>query len=618
MASRAGRRRGRVAGAGAARRLVGWLAALWIGYGLLPVASAQPVDEAPEVRVIIDVSGSMRENDPERLSASALELLASLLPEDTLAGVWTFGETVENPLPRSEVDAEWRAAARELRPRLAGVQPYTDIESAVRAAADPEAEGRRHLVLLTDGVIDLPPARGAKPGVDDASRQRLLETLAPRLAEEGVVVHAIAFSGQADMALVEALSSTTAGLPARVETPESLLGAFLDIVERIYPADRIPLEEGRFEVEPGVEALTALLFHDPDAEPLTLVAPDGSEYRADSPPPEGRWRTTSRFDLLRLPEPMPGEWRVEGEIGPDSRIGVASALALQTGELPTTAFLGLPLPVEAWLTRHGTPFEDELEGLTLRAELTDEEGETQSAIRLEREDERFRGVLPAPVLPGTARLRVRAEAEGLLRERVQAIKLLSPLTARHEPERRRVVLEARHPELDHDSARPWAELDGERLDADPRGERRWEVALPELDESIRRPLLLGAEVELAGETHELRLPRLLLFGEAATGLDLVGAGGELEAERFHEDLATGQGDAAPEGVVERLVDGLNARVAEVVTRWRQAWRPQLAELAGRPLAWAVVGGVLLLLLLLRGWRSHHQRHRHAHREDPHV
>ncbi|SDO28312.1 TIGR03503 family protein [Halomonas shengliensis] len=614
--------RGREAQARAGRRRTGrvgvrCLMACCLGLLLGPTAAAQPVDAPPEVRVIIDVSGSMRENDPERLSASALELLVSLLPEGTLAGVWTFGETVANPLPRGEVDNEWREQARRLRPRLAGAQPYTDIEAAVRAAADPEAEGWRHLVLLTDGVIDLPPARGPKPEVDAASRQRLLQRLAPRLADAGVVVHAIAFSGQADMGLVASLSRTTGGLPAQVVSPESLLGAFLDIVERIYPADRIPLEAGRFVVEPGVEAFSALLFHAPDAEPLTLVAPDGREYDAEAPPPNGRWQPGTRFDLLRVPEPMPGEWRVVGEIGADSRIGVASALALNTGALPATAFLGLPLPVEAWLTRHGVPFEGELAGLSLGAELTDADGRVQSAIRLEREGERFRGTLPAPALPGTARLTVRAEAEGFTRERVQAINLLAPLTAHHEPANRRVVLEARHPELDHGSARPWAELDGERLAVEPLTPRRWAVALPELDASIRRPLLLGAEVELGGETRELRLPRLVLFAEAATGLDLAASEGELAAERFHEDLAVGR-DAAPEGRVARLVEGLNAWVAVGVTHWREAWQPRLAELARRPQAWAAAAGVALLVLLAWRWRARRDRRHQTHREDPHV
>lgn len=585
---------------------------------LAPAVLAQPVGDRPEVRVIIDVSGSMRANDPDRLRASALELLVSLLPEGTSAGVWTFGETVANPLPSGEVNADWRRRAQALGPALAGVQPYTDIEAAVRRAAAPAAEGWRHLVLLTDGVIDLPPARGSKPEVDVASRRELLDELAVELADSGVVVHAIAFSDQADMALVESLSRTTGGLPAPVASPESLLVAFLDIVERIFPTDRIPLEDGRFHIEPDVEAFSALLFHAPDAEPLVLVGPQGREYRATTPPAGGRWKVEPRFDLLRVPDPMSGEWRVEGEVVEQSRIGVTSALALRTGVLPATAFLGFPLPIEAWLERNGMPYTDELEGLSLRADLAAADGTVRGTTRLARDGERFRGELPAPVQAGSARLVITAEAEGMVRQRSQAINLLAPLEAIHQPESRRVVLSARHPELAHHNTRPWAELAGERLEAEPQGERRWVIALPELDDSVSRPLKLGADVRLEQQTHRLRLPPLMLFADSATGLDLASGRGELSAERFHQDLAAGHGRDEAGGVVERFIVAINEGVASGIDQWRTSWQPRLAVLAARPLVWALVGGTVLIVMLLFVLRGRRQRRRPAHREDPHV
>ncbi|MDR5901155.1 VWA domain-containing protein [Halomonas icarae] len=610
MASRVRDRAGRYMGA--------WLVLTFL-CALAPAVLAQPVEERPEVRVIIDVSGSMRANDPDRLRASALELLVSLLPEGTSAGVWTFGETVANPLPSGEVNAVWRRRAQALGPALAGVQPYTDIEAAVRRAAAPAADGWRHLVLLTDGVIDLPPARGSKPEVDAASRRELLDELAVELADSGVVVHAIAFSDQADMALVESLSRTTGGLPALVASPESLLVAFLDIVERIFPTDRVPLEGGRFHIEPGIETFSALLFHDPDAEPLMLLGPEGREYRADAPPQGWRWQVEPRFDLLRVPDPIPGEWRIEGEVTEQSRIGVTSALTLRTGELPATAFLGFPIPVEAWLERDGMPYTDELEGLSLRADLAAADGEVWATTRLAHDGERFRGELPAPTLPGGARLVITAEAEGMVRQRSQAINLLAPLEASHQPESRRVVLTARHPELAHHNTRPWAELAGERLEIEPRGERSWMVALPELDDSVSRPLKLGAEVRLQAQTHELRLPPLMLFAESATGLDLARGRGELSAERFHQDLAAGHGrDADPGGVVERFVGAINRGVASGVEHWRTSWQPRLSGLAARPLVWALAGGAVLIVILLFLLRGRRQRRRPAHREDPHV
>ncbi len=43
-----------------------------------------------DVRVVIDVSGSMKQNDPQNLRAPGLRLLSGLLPPESAAGVWTF------------------------------------------------------------------------------------------------------------------------------------------------------------------------------------------------------------------------------------------------------------------------------------------------------------------------------------------------------------------------------------------------------------------------------------------------------------------------------------------------------------------------------------------------
>jgi hypothetical protein len=596
--------------------------------GLAPgLGHAQPPEEQPDVRVIIDVSGSMRSNDPDQLAASALELMASLLPDGTQAGVWTFGERVDNPLPLAEVDDAWRERAMALRPALVEYQPFTDIEAAVRAAAEAPANGWRHLVLLTDGMIDLSPSRGAKPAVDDASRRRLLDELAPTLAQRGVLVHAIAFSDEADLDLVERLSRATGGLPALVQSPDSLLGAFLDIAERIFPADQVPLVEGRFVIEPGVEAFSALLFHDPTGAPLSLVAPDGTRHDAENPPPGASWQVEPRFDLLRVPDPAPGEWRLEGEVGGNSRIEVTSSLSLRTGELPATLYLGFPVPVEAWLTRGGEPWEAAPEGLGATAELLDGEERVQAKVRLTRHAERFVGELPAPAEPGTARLRVRIEGEGITRQRVQAVNVLPAIAARHEPASSRVVLEALHPELDHASARPWGELAGERLVAAPTSAQEWRIALPELDPRVSQPLLLRAEVTLAGESRELHLPRLLLFSEAEIGLGLAGDRGPGPlGERFHEDLATGRGAVErPESAADRFVafvDDLTARAAALWREGRPGLERRAEAFAGDPRQLLVVAGLvvlsLLVLLVVLVWRQRRAPRRPPHREDPYV
>ncbi|WP_163559028.1 vWA domain-containing protein [Halomonas sp. NO4] len=603
------------------RWLTGLLGALLL-WGALPAVAQEP---PPDVRVIVDVSGSMRDNDPEQLAAEALELLVTLLPGGTRSGVWTFGESVANPLPPGTVDADWRAQAMDLAPRLEGRDPFTDIEAAIREAAANESPGERHLVLLTDGMIDLPPWRGAKPQIDTASRRQLLETLAPRLAESEVVVHAIAFSDEADLALVERLAQQTGGLSAPVESPDALLGAFLRIVDRIFPNDRAPLRDGGFVIEPGLEGFNALLFREPGAPPTALVGPDGRRYTAESPPEGARWRREQRYDLIQVPEPMAGQWRLEGEVGEQSRVTLVSPLTLQTAPLPGTLYLGFPVPVEAWLSRDGEslPPAEWPAHLQVSAELRDDAGETQAATALAPRQDRFVGELPAPVLAGTAQLAVRAEGQGLRRQRVQAVNVLPAVTAEHDTQGRRVLLRAEHPALYRDNTELHGQLQGQRLEAAALGDQRWAINLPVLDENLTQPLMLRGRVTLEGRTRELRLPRLLLFPEGATGIDIAQAQPSLAVERFHEAPAPSQStptEVAPEGVARFIA--LLDRLPRLARGQWETWQPVMArwfEAHGRdPRLWAGVAVLVCGLMLLLVWRRRRRRLRVRYREEPHV
>ncbi|PAU77960.1 vWA domain-containing protein [Halomonas salipaludis] len=593
---------------------------------LLLVERSGERSEAADVRVVIDVSGSMRSNDPDQLAASALELLVALLPHGIHGGIWTFGESVDNPLPVSPVDAEWRQQALALRPALVDYQLFTDIEAAVRDASGDADNGTRHLILLTDGMIDLPAAGQDKAARDAASRRTLSDELTPRLAEEGVVIHAVAFSADADLALVELLGQRSGGLAALAESPDELLRAFLDIFDRIFPGDRVPLEEGRFSIDDQVESFSALLFHDPDSPPLTLIGPDGQRYSRDDHPDDVRWQSEPRFDLITVPSPAEGEWRVEGPISLDSRISVASTLTLRSAELPATLYQGFEVPIEAWLDLDGEilPSPAWPDDLRLRAELQDLEGNVQSATRLAVDEQRFRGVLPAPALTGNARLIIDADSVRFQRQRVQAVNVLPAIAAEVDEAVSQVSLHAEHPRLSVDNTQIHAELQGETLEVEALDERQWQIALPSLPDDTRLPLLLSATVTLDDQRLELSLPRLVLNPQARIGVDAaLRDGARLEAEAL-EASAAEEPEPLPEpDLAERLVSAINQLPRQAQALWRDTL-PRL-ERAGdelgldaeQSLRWgAGLAAALIALLVLGGWSR--SRRRPARREDPHV
>lgn len=598
---------------------------------LLTWAAQSWAQEPPDVRLVVDVSGSMKQNDPNRLSASALELLVSLLPSGARGGLWTFGSEVANPLPSAIVDEQWRRRALALKPALVDYQQYTDIEQAVRVAAQAgPSSGERHLVVLTDGVVDIPTASGNKQAQDLASRERLLEELAPRLAEESVVIHAIAFSTDVDVPLVEQIASTTDGLATVAETPEELLRAFLDVIDRIFPVDQVPLKNGNFTIDERVDAFSALLFHDPESPPLTLIGPDGERYTAEDHPEDIQWRAQERFDVITVPEPQAGEWRIEGGIGEDSRINVESSLTLRTGELPTTLYLGFDTPLEAWVEDRGTPLMErgETVDLTLRAELRGTEGEVLESVRLQRESGRFRGTLPAPETTGNARLSVTAESPELIRQRHQAVNVLAAISAQVDEADDQVELRAEHPRLDVENTRIEARLQGDELDVEASDERDWRIDLPPLDPDIALPLQLTATITLDGKTRTLELPTLQLNTNARTGLgsaslDRQGPDGEAMAEQAAAE------DASPAPSLADTLSDTLSRIANALPQQAQSlWnetRPRLQRYIrdhrDDPLAWILVAGIVVLLVAVLAWRRNAARRRRLEREareEPHV
>ncbi|SHL33999.1 TIGR03503 family protein [Halomonas cupida] len=589
---------------------------LWVGgpgsaHAQIPASST--AQERPDVRVVVDVSGSMKANDPNRLSSSALDMLVALLPGEVSAGIWTFGERVDNPLPLAPVTAEWRENALRLPPALQNYQQYTDIEAALRTASAVDGNGWRHVVLLTDGVIDLPSTRGTKPAIDIASRARVLDAMSPDLVRQGVVVHAIAFSAGADVAMVERLAQQTGGLAAVVETPEALLGAFLDIVGRIFPAEQVPLDDdGSFVIDDSVNDFSALVFHDPDDGDITLVAPDGTRYSRDNVPDEISWQHEPRFDLIRVPDAQQGEWRIEGAMGANSRITVSGDQRLVTGALPSTLYTGFEVPLEAWLE---SPEEATApEELTVTATLSGEAFKAPVNATLQRRGKHFSGMLPAPTAIGNARLVIDARGESFHRQRVQAVNILPAIGAVVSDDRRHVELVAEHPGLNRGNTVLSGDLLGVPLVVEPVGRQRWEIALPETDEQLRQPLVIEGQATLDGREHRWKLPTLWLNADGSVSIDRAAAGPTLVGERLTQQAEEAAGQRSAEALADRFVELVNN--PRLVVDWaRQTW-PTVKTRATDPRVWIGLAVLVLVLVVWSRWRR--RRASGPTREEPHV
>lgn len=316
----------------------------------IPVSLAAPAPLSPDVRLVVDISGSMKQTDPENLRRPALELLARLVPETARAGVWTFGHQVNMLVPHQNVDSDWKARALGASQDINSVAMYTNIGQALeRAGYDMEQESQgyqRHIILLTDGKVDVSPIAE----INQNEQQRLLQQLVPALSEAGFRIHTIALSEQADHALLRQMAQGSDGIFSRAENADQLLASLLQILHQAVPADSLPLENNRFLVDDSVREFTALVMRSPGSPAAALESPAGEIYSYGDHPENINWHSTDVYDLITVQEPQAGQWRIDAELGPNSRVTVVSNLQLLVQPLPNNAPVNHPLTLEFSLT----------------------------------------------------------------------------------------------------------------------------------------------------------------------------------------------------------------------------------------------------------------------------
>lgn len=307
----------------------------------------------PDVRLVIDVSGSMKRNDPNNLRQPAVELLVQLLPDQSRAGIWTFGKWINMLVPHKPVTPEWREAAQQKSPEINSVGLYTNIGEALEKAAydiqKGSSEYRTSIILLTDGMVDVDKS----PEANKKEWRRIADEVLPRLKEAGVTIHTIALSDNADRNLLNKLSLGTGGMAEVAHTADDLMRIFLKTFDAAAPAEQVPLTDNQFVIDSSVEEFTALIFRQNPAEQTRLVGPDAVVYSAESESPDVKWHRDSKYDLITVRQPLEGEWGVQAAMDPESRVTVVSNLNLRAKPLPLNVFKGQELELSVLLQEDG-------------------------------------------------------------------------------------------------------------------------------------------------------------------------------------------------------------------------------------------------------------------------
>ncbi|MCP5161826.1 MAG: VWA domain-containing protein [Hahellaceae bacterium] len=320
----------------------------------LSSAAPKSGNDAPsDIRVLIDISGSMKKNDPNNLRIPAVNLLTELIPEGSTAGVWTFGQYVNMLVKHEKVDAAWRKNAKEKAKQINSVALFTNIGGVLEKSSDDFKGDRRfdntHFILLTDGMVDV----DQNPDVNAQERQRIIEKISKDIKAKGGQIHTVALSKNADTSLLDKLAVETGGNSAIAETPEDLSKVFLRTFDRAVPTEQVPFEGNQFAIDSSVEEFTALIFRQPGSDETVLEGPDEKSYGFDQQGEYLKWYRDEGYDLITVLHPLEGTWTVKAKMAPESRVTVVSNLRMNVSRLPANFYAGDQLDVEVSFDEDG-------------------------------------------------------------------------------------------------------------------------------------------------------------------------------------------------------------------------------------------------------------------------
>lgn len=219
-----------------------------------PVGAEEQGSAGADVVLLIDVSGSMVKNDPEGLAVKAALHYVELVEEEknSRVGIVPFSDELGDVVPLTQASGE---GAETLQKSLEGLKPTkgdTDIGLALKKALElmGDDSGRvRQIVLLTDGVIDLPHAENEQQA-EAYSAATALEC-ARICSEKNIVIHTVALDtdGSLNVDLLSELSSSSGGEMKKAADADALPDIYSDLEKEKREAEARAAEEKRAREE---------------------------------------------------------------------------------------------------------------------------------------------------------------------------------------------------------------------------------------------------------------------------------------------------------------------------------------------------------------------------------
>jgi len=318
------------------------------------VSIAQAADGGVDAVLVMDSSGSMAKNDPNKLRVPAAKMFMSLLGKQDRIGLISFSDNgypvLHLTAPGPKTDARILASADRVSSKGVYTNLYAALEKGLAMLEKESQEGQEQeqmLVLMSDGKMDV-----GDTDEDWALTQKLQGELLQSARARGIKVYTIAFTEASDVDLMKEMANETGALFKLANTDQDLHEVFSAIFESAKDPDMLPIEGDEFVVDASIEEVTIVASKEREDVRIFLQSPQGKQLSSDDAGDNIKWFMSHHFDMITLSDPEPGTWKLL-YTGGRNRAYIVTNMTLNHNPQNPNLEVGKDMVLEAWLEQEG-------------------------------------------------------------------------------------------------------------------------------------------------------------------------------------------------------------------------------------------------------------------------
>ena len=302
--------------------------------------------------LVMDSSGSMAKNDPEKLRVPAARMFISLLGGDDRIGLISFSDNgypvLHLTTPATDTNARILASADKVSSKGVYTNLYAALSKGIEMLGKEGKQGQeKMLVLMSDGKMDV-----GNSDEDWALTQKLQGELLQAARDKGIKLYTIAFTESSDIELLKQVAKETDALFKLARSDQDLHDVFSAIFESAKDPDMLPVEGGEFMVDGSIEEVTIVASKEREDVRIYLQSPDGRKLGAENADDKLKWFLSHHFDMITLRNPDPGAWKLLFT-GGSNRAYIVTNMALNHNPQRSSLMAGDDMVLESWLEQDG-------------------------------------------------------------------------------------------------------------------------------------------------------------------------------------------------------------------------------------------------------------------------